>query len=116
MGQRNVEKLCQDPQYEIKALNFSTYGATFVSIGEDGKPVTPIYNYLKDFPEDVHREFYSKYPEESINQTTASPTLGMLNSGLQLYWLKRKKPEVFNKIKYSLHLPQYISYLLPGRL
>jgi sugar (pentulose or hexulose) kinase len=115
-AKENVEKLCQDPQYEIKALNFSTYGATFVSIGEDGKPVTPIYNYLKDFPEDVHKEFYSKYPEESINQTTASPTLGMLNSGLQLYWLKRKKPEVFKKIKYSLHLPQYISYLFTGEV
>ncbi|WP_439483007.1 FGGY-family carbohydrate kinase [Cyclobacterium plantarum] len=113
-AKRTVEKLCKDPAYEVKALNFSTYGASFVSIGEDGKPVTPIYNYLKDFPEDLHKEFYSAYPEESINQTTASPTLGMLNSGLQLYWLKKKKPEIFNKIKYSLHLPQYISYLFTG--
>jgi sugar (pentulose or hexulose) kinase len=111
-----VEKLCNDPQYEIKALNFSTYGASFVSIGEDGKPVTPIYNYLKDYPEDVHREFYTKYPEETINQITASPTLGMLNSGLQLYWLKKKKPEVYQKIKYSLHFPQYISYLFTGEV
>jgi sugar (pentulose or hexulose) kinase len=115
-AKETVEKLCNDPQYEIKALNFSTYGASFVSIGEDGKPVTPIYNYLKDFPEDVHQEFYTKYPEESINQITASPTLGMLNSGLQLYWLKRKKPEVYQKIKYSLHFPQYISYLFTGEV
>lgn len=109
-----VEKLCKDPAYEVKGLNFSTYGASFVSIGEDGEPVTPIYNYLKNFPEDLHEEFYGTYPEESINQTTASPTLGMLNSGLQLYWLKKKKPEIFRKIKYSLHLPQYISYLFTG--
>lgn len=109
-----VEELCRNPKYDVKALNFSTYGASFVSIGEDGKPVTPIYNYLKDFPEDLHNEFYGRYPEISINQTTASPTLGMLNSGLQLYWLKKKKPETFRKIKFALHLPQYISYLFSG--
>ncbi|SHM31791.1 Sugar (pentulose or hexulose) kinase [Cyclobacterium lianum] len=110
-AREKVQTLCNDPAYEVRGLNFSTYGASFVSIGEDGKPVTPIYNYLKDFPEDLHREFYEAYPEEKINQTTASPTLGMLNSGLQLYWIKRKRPEIFSKIKYSLHLPQYISYL-----
>lgn len=109
-----VEELCRNPEYDVKALNFSTYGASFVSIGEDGKPVTPIYNYLKDFPEDLHKAFYERYPETSINQITASPTLGMLNSGLQLYWLKKKKPETFRKINYSLHLPQYISYLFTG--
>ena len=38
----------------------------------------------------------------------------MLNSGLQLYWLKKTKPEVFKKIKYSLHLPQYLSYIFTG--
>ena len=38
----------------------------------------------------------------------------MLNSGIQLYWLKYRKPEIFKKIKYSLHLPQYLSYVFTG--
>ena len=33
---------------------------------------------------------------------------------MQLYWLKYSKPEVFSKIKYSLHLPQYLSYIFSG--
>lgn len=109
-----VKQIIDGNEYELKALNFSTYGASLVHIDDEGKPVTPIYNYLKTFPEDLHQEFYGKYPESSINLTTASPTLGMLNSGLQIYWLKRKKPEIFKKIKYSLHLPQYISFLFTG--
>nr|MBI1229277.1 carbohydrate kinase [Cytophagales bacterium] len=109
-----VEELCQNPDYSVKALNFSTYGASFVSIDASGKPVTPIYNYLKEFPKELHDEFYASYPEEEINRITASPTLGMLNSGLQLLWIKRKRPEIFEKIQYSLHLPQYISYLFTG--
>ncbi|MEX2594876.1 MAG: FGGY family carbohydrate kinase [Anditalea sp.] len=109
-----VQIICESEEYVLKALNFSTYGASLVHINEDGEPVAPIYNYLKDFPEDLHEEFYGKYSEAAINLTTASPTLGMLNSGLLIYWLKRKRPDVFNQIKYSLHLPQYVSYLFTG--
>jgi sugar (pentulose or hexulose) kinase len=46
---------------------------------------------------------------------TASPALGSLNSGLQVYRIKNKQPEVFAKTKYALHLPQYLSYLLTGK-
>jgi sugar (pentulose or hexulose) kinase len=43
---------------------------------------------------------------------TASPVLGSLNSGMQLYRVKHLKPELFEQIKYALHLPQYLSYLI----
>ncbi|RZJ79893.1 MAG: carbohydrate kinase, partial [Flavobacterium sp.] len=29
-------------EYEIKAINFSTYGASFVYLDENGKPLTPL--------------------------------------------------------------------------
>jgi len=32
---------------------------------------------------------------------------GDVESGLQALWLKRKKPEIFSKIRTVLHLPQY---------
>src|SRR5436190_11934058 len=32
---------------DVKAVNFSGYGASFVYINKDGKPVTALYNYLK---------------------------------------------------------------------
>jgi sugar (pentulose or hexulose) kinase len=31
---------------------------------------------------------------------------------MQLYRLKYEKPEVFHQVRYSLHLPQYLSYLI----
>src|SRR5262249_19662768 len=40
---------------------------------------------------------------------------GMLNSGLQLYWMKQAKTERFGQITTSLHLPQYFSFLLTGQ-
>src|ERR1051326_5134313 len=31
---------------EVKSVNFSGYGASFVHIDEAGNPVSPLYNYL----------------------------------------------------------------------
>jgi L-fuculokinase len=60
--------------------------------------------------------FYKKYGGEiSFSIHTASPVLGNLNSGMQLYRLKYQQPELFDRIHYSLHLPQYMSYLVTGR-
>lgn len=103
-------------QFNIKAVNFSAYGASLVYVGEDGNPVGPLYNYLKPYPEKISHEFYLRYGgEEQFSLETASPVLGNLNSGLQLYLLKKEKPEIFNKVKFALHLPQYLSFLLSGK-
>jgi len=104
------------PDFDVKAINFSAYGASFVNIDEDGNPVTPLYNYLKPYPEELKNRFYNDYGgQEAFSLQTASPVLGSLNSGMQLYRLKHEKPEVFKQVKYSLHLPQYLSYLISGK-
>ncbi|HEY6955320.1 MAG TPA: FGGY family carbohydrate kinase [Flavisolibacter sp.] len=109
----SLRSLFNKKDFDVKAINFSAYGASFVNIDEDGNPVTPLYNYLKPYPEDLKKQFYSKYGgEEAFSLSSASPVLGSLNSGMQLYRLKYEKPEVFDRIKYSLHLPQYLSYLI----
>jgi L-fuculokinase len=115
---RQYELLQKDERYNIKAINFATYGASFVHIDENGKPLTPLYNYLKPFPESVKEKFLAAYFNNSKDKfalNTASPFMGMLNSGLQLYWLKHSQIETWEKIQYSLHLPQYISYLFTGK-
>jgi sugar (pentulose or hexulose) kinase len=74
---------------------------------------TPIYNYLKPLPVDVLEGFYESYGgKEEFCRRTASPALGMLNSGLQLLWLKKTKPNTFQRIQQTLHLPQYMASLV----
>ncbi|MCB0531413.1 MAG: hypothetical protein H6574_01160 [Lewinellaceae bacterium] len=97
---------------QITRLNFSTYGASFVHLDANGQPVAPLYNYLKPFPEDLQDSFFKKYgPAEQWSAETASPVMGMLNSSLQLYWLKYRRPEIFERIHRSLHFPQFCAYL-----
>jgi len=98
---------------EVKAINFSAYGASFVHVDKEGQPIAPLYNYLKPFPEKLKQQFYNQYGGEiHFSQVTASPVLGNLNSGLQLYRLKHEQPVFFNKIFCSLHLPQYLSSMI----
>ena len=100
-------------EFSVKALNFSAYGASFVYLDEAGHELTPLYNYLKPFPKNLQEQFYNKYGgEATFSLCCASPILGSLNSGMQLYRLKYEKPEVFKAIKHALHLPQYLSYLV----
>lgn len=106
-----LSDLLKSGTYVIKALNFSTYGATLMYIGNHGKRLTPVYNYLKPMPEGVLHGFYETWGGvEEFCRKTASPALGMLNSGLQILWLKRKKNDLFSKVKEILHFPQYVSY------
>ena len=103
------------PEFDIRRLNFSTYGASFVHLDKEGKPVAPLYNYLKPFPEDLLEGFFQRYgPAGEWAAQTASPSMGMLNSGLQLFWLKYRRPEIFSRIRRSLHLPQYCTFLFAG--
>lgn len=107
------DELLNDGRFDIRAVNFSGYGASFVYIDKDGKIVAPLYNYLKPYPQQLQQQFYTKYGGESlVSKQTASPVLGNLNSGMQLYRMKYEKPEIFGRIVYALHLPQYLSYIL----
>ena len=98
-------------------MNFSGYGASFVYLNEKRDVLLPLYNYLKPYPESLRHQFYESYGGENLlARETASPVLGNLNSGLQLYRLKYEKAEEFSKIRHALHLPQYLSYLLSSKL
>jgi L-fuculokinase len=109
------DTVLEKAEFDVKTLNFSSYGASLVHLDYQGKPLTPLYNYTKHMPTEVTDAFHKKYGDPlTIAAQTASPTAGMLNSGLHLYWLKYTKPKVFAQIKYSLHLPQYLSYLFTG--
>ncbi len=114
---RKLAEKLKDPAIKVRAVNFSTYGASFVHIDAAGRPLAPLYNYLKPFPEDLGDLFYYRHGgREQFATETASPILGNLNSGLQLYRIKEQQPHLFGEIYRSLHLPQYLGFLTHGKL
>ena len=111
-----TKKILELKEYKIGAVNFSSFGASFVHINELGKPILPLYSYLKPLSPDLKHKFFSDYGGvEKISRETASPVLDSLNSGLQLYRLKYEKG-LTSKPGYSLHLPQFLSYLITRKV
>ena len=107
------EKIMHDERYDIRAINISGYGASFVYLDERLEAFLPLYNYLKEYPQPLQQRFYKTYGGETVfSAQTASPVLGSLNSGMQLYRLKEERPAQFQALKYALHLPQYLSFIL----
>ena len=112
-----TKRMLNDSRYDVRHINFSTYGASLVHLDKNGNIAVPFYNYLKPFPDDLEKQFRENYDAAgNFSLNTASPWLGFLNSGLQLYYLKYKKPELFKRLHKSVHFPQYLSYLLTKKL
>ena len=88
-----------DKRFDVKALNFSGYGASFALVDAEGNSIAPLYNYLKPFPDTLLDSFYDNYGgKKEFSKIAASPVLGNLNSGMQLYFLKYEKPQIFEKV------------------
>jgi len=113
---KNLNEALSNTELSIDRINFSSYGASLVFLDEANNPITPLYNYLKPYPEELLEQFYSKYKSKrELSLETASPPMGMLNSALQIYWLKHYKSARFSKTTTILHFPQYLSFLFSGK-
>ncbi|HOU02644.1 MAG TPA: FGGY family carbohydrate kinase [Bacteroidales bacterium] len=113
----SIRSLIHSEKFELTAINFATYGATLVYLDKYGKRLTPVYNYLKPIDDRIPEKVYRKNGgQDEFCRRTASPALGMLNSGMQALWLKYTKPQIFSEVAHILHFPQYLSYLLTGKI
>ena len=114
----SLTKAIESSGFDIVAVNFSTYGASLIFLDEQGNPLTPLYNYLKPVNEEISKNLFDRYGgEEEFCRQTASPSLGLLlNSGIQILWMKKEHPEVYNKVASVLHFPQYLSYLFSRKV
>ena len=113
----SLDTLLASNIFVIHKVNFSAFGATLIHLDEKGEVVAPVYDYHKPVEANTFEPFYRDYgPESVFSSHTGSKNLDLLNSGKQLYWLKYKRPAIFEKIRYSLHLPQYLSYVFTGKM
>jgi sugar (pentulose or hexulose) kinase len=107
-----IKAIQVEKKYNIKAINFSTHGATLVYLDAEGNRIGAVYNYTKPLTGFGFSSFYeANGGVDAFSRKTASPAYGMLNTGLQMYWLKNAKPYLYQKVKTLLHYPQYLSYL-----
>src|SRR6202158_2695583 len=77
----SLHNILKHAGFDIRAINFCSYGASFVHVDKNGKPLTPLYSYLKHYPEELTEQFYQAHGGRvTFSMQTASPVLGSLNS------------------------------------
>ncbi len=112
-----LDELIAMPEYELSALNFSAYGASLVLLDYKKKVIYPMVNYLKSYPFRLRHQFYLNYGgEEAFSLISASPAMGSLNAGMQLYRIRYEDPVLFEQVRFALHFPQYLSFLVTGQV
>jgi sugar (pentulose or hexulose) kinase len=112
-----LHKYLVDPAIDLKAFNITTYGATIVNTDAQGRPVHLPWDYLRDSDDTVLSRFDERHGDNGqVYAKTASPRLGNLNTGMQLYLLKQQQPTLFDRIRRSTWLPQWLSGHFTGQL
>ena len=48
---QSFKEVKKNKAYSVRAVNVSAYGATVVNLDQRGRLTTPVYNYLKSYPE-----------------------------------------------------------------
>ena len=54
----SFDRLLMEERFNIKAVNFAAYGASFVYLDEKKNVIPPVYNYLKPYPSGLQGIFF----------------------------------------------------------
>ncbi len=102
-------------KYRIRGLNISTHGATLAYLSK-GSLAFPIISYNQDIEPEIRNEFYKEFGSPlDLYMTTGTPFYGRLFiAGVQIYWFRKRYPEIFSKVDRILFLPQYLTYSISG--
>ena len=97
---------------KVDAVCAATHGAAAALVDEQGELVLPVLDYLYDGPDEFAEEYDLRRPEFSL---TGTPRLSCgLNLGAQLFWLQRKFPRGFDRVRWILPYPHYWTMRLCG--
>ena len=102
----------------IRAIAFTTHGATFTALDEKGALVFPTVSYDMEPPPGLREEFHRAFGgATALQAATMTPPLPLLiNPGFGIFCLQRRDPARFKKTARIVFLPQYLGYLMTGKL
>lgn len=113
---RQVKIIGDDREFCIRAINVCSFGATIAHLDENGEQAFPLLAYTSIPPANLDEEF--KAWMKSIpggNKRLGTPVLSrFLNVAKQIFYLRKMQPEIADRVRFSLFLPQYFIYRLTG--
>lgn len=106
-------KKCNDLGIKPESIGIDTWAVDFVLLDENGELLTDAVAYRDDRTDGMMEEVFQKIMKERLYLETGIQ-FQKFNTIYQLYSLKKTQPEVLEKAKTFLMIPDYLHYLLSG--
>ena len=108
-----IEKSCQKHP-ELSAIGITTFGETFVALDDNDNILLPSMLYTDPRGEEETKELCKKLGEDKITYIAGVKPHPMYSLP-KIMWIKKNKPEIYEKIKHILLMEDFIVYMLTGR-
>ncbi len=109
-----VQKACSGNS-KIDSIGVNTWGVDYVLLDENNELIGLPYHYRDTRTDDIADEMYANFTSEELYKITGIQTM-TLNTVFQVFSFLKQHPDEFKKVHRLLYMPDYISYLLTGKM
>ena len=99
---------------KIDALSVDTQGETLILTDADGKPICPAIVWLDNRATAEADEIKEKFGCKRVYEVTGQPEITAGWPASKLLWVKKNRPEIFERTEKIFMLEDYILYSLTG--
>lgn len=111
---KNGIKKCAEIGKIPKSIGIDTWGVDFVLLDDEDKILGNTVAYRDDRTEGIMEEAFKDIPQDMLYLYTGIQ-FQRFNTLYQLLAIKKNKPEILEKAKTFLMIPDYLHYLLAGK-
>ncbi|MCM3725769.1 rhamnulokinase [Neobacillus cucumis] len=111
---KNGLKKCNELGIKPDSIGIDTWAVDFVLLDEKDQPLTEAVSYRDPRTDGMMEQVFEKIMKERLYLETGIQ-FQKFNTIYQLYSIKQNSPEILDKAKSFLMIPDYFNYLLTGK-
>jgi xylulokinase len=100
---------------DVEAVTFATQTNSFVLLGEDARPLTPVILWPDARAAELEADLQSQYAAAKTAAITGIPQLNCQFMVAKLLWLRQHCPEVWQRMDRIALISDYLTLLLTGQ-
>ena len=107
-------KKCKKQGVKPESIGIDTWALDFLLLDEHDKPLTNAVSYRDPRTDGMAEQVFQHIPKDKLYLETGIQFL-KFNTIFQLFYMKQNSPEILEKAKSFLMIPDYFNYLLTGK-
>ncbi|MFF2446419.1 rhamnulokinase [Neobacillus sp. NPDC058068] len=111
---KNGLKKCKELGIKPDSIGIDTWAVDFVLLDDEDQPLTEAVSYRDPRTDGMMEQVFEKIMKERLYLETGIQ-FQKFNTIYQLYSLKQNSPEILEKAKSFLMIPDYFNFLLTGK-